>query len=158
MPFFHVLRAALLLQLALPSVCAAESVVDFGSFAVVLPDGYTDHDQHGIDSRSGYIAIKNQPFKIEYDSFAWDAYPKTLGGFPPEMLDALIYYERLQDDQVPACITVSLRPNVPGKPIVALWALGLGSLEIHTSDKAEVKDAIALIRAIKITKPRDAKP
>ena len=157
-PSLHFLRAALLLQLAVSSVRAAESVVDFGSFALTVPDGYVDHDQHGIDSRSGYITIKNKPFKIEYNSFAWDPSPKTLSRFPEDMLDAMIYYERTQDDQVPACLIVSLRPNAPGKPIVTLWVLGLGWFDIHTSDKTEVSDAIAALRAIKVMKPRGAKP
>jgi hypothetical protein len=159
MPFLHFLRVALLLELALGSLCAAESVVDFGSFAVVLPDGYTDHDQHGIDSRSGYITIKNKPFKIEYDSSAWDGSPKRLSRFFTEdMLDAMIYYERTEDDQVPNCLIVALRPNAPGKPIVTLWVLGLGWLDIHTSDKTEVSDALAALRAIKVTKARSSKP
>jgi hypothetical protein len=157
MPFSHLLRAAFLLQLAAGSMCAAESVVDIGSFTLTLPDGYTNHDEHGMDSRTGYITIKNKPFKIEYDTFD-EGGPTTLSGFGEDMLDAMIYYELTQEDQVSACITASLRRHVPGKPIVTLWVRGLASFNIQTSDKAELKDAVAVLRAIKVTKRRDARP
>jgi hypothetical protein len=80
MPFSRLLRAAFLLQLAAGSICAAESVVEFGSYTLTLPDGYTNHDGHGMDSRTGYITIKNKPFKIEYDTFD-EGGPTTLSGF-----------------------------------------------------------------------------
>jgi hypothetical protein len=157
MPFSHLLTAAFLLQFAAGSICAAESVVDIGSFRLTLPDGYTNHDEHGMDSRTGYITIKDKLFKIEYDTFD-EGGPTTLSGFGEDMLDAMIYYELTQEDQVSACITASLRPNVPEKPIVTLWVRGLASFNIQTSDKAEVKDAVTVLRAIKVTKPRGAKP
>ena len=110
-----------------------------------------------MDSRTGYITIKNKPFKIEYDTFD-EGGPTTLSGFGEKMLDAMIYYEVTQEDQVSACITAELRPNLPEKPIVTLWVRGLAGFKIQTSDKAEVKDAVAVLRAIKVTKRRDQKP
>ncbi len=70
----------------------------------------------------------------------------------------MIYYERAQDDEVSTHITAESRLNGPGKPIVTLWVIGLADFAIQTSDKSQVKDAVAVLRAIKVTKARDAKP
>ena len=157
MPFLRILLLFVLFSITGSSAPAADSVVDFGSFTLTLPKGYSDHPARGIDSRIGNISIKNQPFKIDYDTEGWGEGPKKFSSFPKEMLDCTIYYERTQDDPVPTCITAWLHPNLPEKPIVTLWVLGMGSFDIQTSGRSEVQNAVALLRSIKIAKSPNSK-
>ncbi len=162
-PFLSTLFAVALLHLATP-VHASESVVDFGSFALTLPDGYTDNPGRGIDSRVGEITFKGKPFKLHYDDYGWrQGAPAVtkLSEFHKDMLDSLIYFERIQDDPVSTCIRAWFHSNDPARryPIVTLDVLAVGaSFSIQLNSKADVKDAIEVLRAIKVTKPKASKP
>jgi hypothetical protein len=144
---------------------AGEAAVVFGSFSLILPDGYTDNPRRGIDSRVGDITIRGKQFKIPYDDFGWgrDERPVTkLSDFDKGVLDGLIYYERIQDDPIATCITAWYHPSDHARrhPIVSLDVLGVrgASFSIQLDSKTAVRDAVEVLRAIKVTKNNVSAP
>ena len=129
---------------------AAESIANFVTCTLILPDGYTYRPGRGIDSDVGDITIDNKPFKIRYDDYGWDERPKKLSEWPKDRLDSVIYYERVPENPASTFIVAWLHPSAPTKPIVSLSVFGL-SFSIQTAGMTEMKDAIAVLRAIKIT-------
>ena len=143
----------ILLYSAVPGAVAANSTVDFGQFALELPDGYEDRPARGIDSAVGEIVVVGKSFQFHYDSITWGKGPTKLSEFPKGTLDTIIYYEALEDSSVPACIIGYADLRDPKNIYVSLEILGANAqFSVVLPNKADLQQAVATLRMIKVSK------